>query len=329
MPVINNLEKYYEKNLKAQFGRLEEKRRKVVRNIKLVWGIIGISILLIIIIFWPGFTERPLIFTLTLLAVSPVFFIIPYLFLKRGYRRDFKKQVIAPLVKFIDDSMIYDSKGYIPSKVFVESRIFRSSFNSYKGEDLVPGRIGQTDFMFSEVTVEKTDKEKDNERSTVFEGLFFVADFQKRFKGITLVEPQIIFETGDEAYREGIGRAVKLEDPEFEKEFNVFGSDHVESRYILSTSLMQRILNYKRKFGKPMYLSFVNSKVFIAIPSGGELSEDGQQKRIRFTPPNPLFEPPVFSPLKGFESCKKYLGDIQLVLDIIEDLKLNRRIWAT
>ena len=41
------------------------------------------------------------------------------------------------------------------------------------------------------------------------------------------------------------GELVKLEDPEFEKSFVVYSGNQTEARYILSTSLMRRILDYK------------------------------------------------------------------------------------
>ena len=37
---------------------------------------------------------------------------------------------------------------------------------------------------------------------------------------------------------------VKLEDPEFEKEFVVYAHDQVEARYVLSPSLMRRLLEF-------------------------------------------------------------------------------------
>jgi len=61
------------------------------------------------------------------------------------------------------------------------------------------------------------------------------------------------------------GELIKLEDPEFEKEFCVYGINQIESRYIFSTSLMHRILEFKRKWNTKIYLSFVDSKLYIAI----------------------------------------------------------------
>lgn len=45
-----------------------------------------------------------------------------------------------------------------------------------------------------------------------------------------------------------VGRpdVVRLEDPEFEKIFVVYSSDEVEARYILSTSFMERLVEFRK-----------------------------------------------------------------------------------
>lgn len=103
---------------------------------------------------------------------------------------------------------------------------------------------------------------------------------------------------------------VKLEDPEFEKYFVVYAEDQIEARYILSTSLMRRIVEFKKKTRKQICLSFVGSKVFVAIPYG-----------------RALFEPNIYKPVVEFEKIREYFEDINLALGIVEDLNLNTRIW--
>ena len=43
------------------------------------------------------------------------------------------------------------------------------------------------------------------------------------------------------------GELIKMEDVAFERGVVVYGDDQIEARYILSTSLMERILAYKKK----------------------------------------------------------------------------------
>ena len=109
----------------------------------------------------------------------------------------------------------------------------------------------------------------------------------------------------------GLGDLVKLEDPEFEKEFVVYGSDQIEARYILSPGLMERIVEFKRKAKRKIHLSFVQSWVNLAI----EFDKD-------------LFEAPLFGSALDYPKIRDYFRDLQLAFGIVEDLNLNTRIWT-
>ena len=101
-----------------------------------------------------------------------------------------------------------------------------------------------------------------------------------------------------------------MEDVAFEKEFVVYGDDQIEARYILSTSLMERILAYKKKSNRPIRFSFIGNKVHVAI----------SYKKA-------LFEPRLFRSLLSFKPIQEYFEDLSLAIDLVEDLNLNTRIW--
>jgi hypothetical protein len=106
-------------------------------------------------------------------------------------------------------------------------------------------------------------------------------------------------------------KLVKLEDIEFEKAFAVYGTDQIEARYILSTSLMQRIMEFRKKTGKNIAMSFIDSNVFIGIPVSKE-----------------LFEAPLFSTLVSYPMIAEYYNYLAMCIGIVEDLDLNTRIWT-
>lgn len=107
------------------------------------------------------------------------------------------------------------------------------------------------------------------------------------------------------------GSLIKLEDPEFEKMFVVYGDDQIEARYILSTSLMRRIVDFKKKSKRTIYISFVGSKIYVAVSYSRN-----------------LFEPRIFKTLLAFSPIKEYFEDLELVYGLVEDLNLNNRIWT-
>jgi hypothetical protein len=74
---------------------------------------------------------------------------------------------------------------------------------------------------------------------------------------------------------------------------------------------MERILEFRRRLRDGLYLSFVGSKVYVAIPLETN-----------------LFEPKTFSSAAGFESVKEYYDQLRFGLAIVDELNLNTRIWT-
>lgn len=241
----------------------------------------------------------------------------------KQFTHDFKQEVIKKIVSFIDGSLYFSPAGFISSSEFLSSKILTHRIDRYKGEDLVSGTVGATSIRFSEIHAEyktETTDSKGRTRThwhTIFKGLFFIADFNKYFKTRTVVLPDTLEKMfgflGKTLQSWNVGRdeLIKLEDPEFEKYFCVYGQEQVESRYILSTSLMKRIVDFKKKTRKNISLSFVNSNVYVSIP----VNKD-------------LFEPKIFSSVMKFELIREYFEYLILTIGIVEDLNLNTRIWT-
>jgi len=102
-----------------------------------------------------------------------------------------------------------------------------------------------------------------------------------------------------------------MDNPEFEKEFVVYSTDQIEARYILTPALMQKLLNYKRKTKHPLYISFIEGKIYIAI----EHNKD-------------MFETSIFHSLLEYKIAKEYIETLHLAVGIVEELKLNQKLWS-
>jgi hypothetical protein len=230
----------------------------------------------------------------------------------------FKRLIIARLVKFIDEGLTYDAKGCIDKPTFMLSGIFKTKPNKYKGDDLVEGAVGKTKIRFCELDAKyESGSGKNRTVQIVFKGLFFIGDFNKHFSCQTVVLPdsaeKLFGRLGQKLQSMNFtrGQLIRMEDPEFEKHFVVYGSDQIGARYILSTSLMRRIVDFKNRMKNNIYLSFTGSMVFVGI---------SYRKN--------LFEPRIFRTLLDFEPIREYFEDLQMVIGIVEDLNLNRRIWT-
>lgn len=325
MKTIEELTQYYEINIKPELILLDEKRLQIKK--KLTPLIVIDAIVLIIsfgLIVYFSISIAWMLFPL-----SFCFILIGgwYFTFYRDFLGQFKEKIIKKIVEFIDPGLTYDESKYVPKDYFIESLIFPDRANRYEGDDFVSGRIDKTDIQFSEINVKHVEKTKrhvkpgeqkrtDTRTYPIFKGLFFVADFNKNFNKKTIVLPdkaeKLLGRLGQKLQSMNISRGelIKLEDPEFEKLFVVYGDDQIESRYVLSTSLMRRISDFRKKANKEISLSFVASKLFVAIP---------YEKA--------LFEPSIFRTLVDFSKIQEYFEDLQIAINIVEDLNLNTRIW--
>ncbi len=315
MKTIEELKTFYNETLSDDLQALEQQRKAILKNIAIVGIVMAIALFAILIIATQSGAFPILIFIFV--AAIIIFGIIAKI-LSRGYVTKFKSNIIGRIVKFIDPNLSYIQKGRIEKATFMDSDIFKTKPNRYKGDDYVRGTIGKTPIEFSEIHAQyESGSGKNRSCRTVFKGLFFIADFNKHFTCKTVVLPDTAeslfgaFGKMFQAWNLSRDQLIKLEDPEFEKLFVVYGSDQIQARYILSTSLMARITNFKKKSGQKIYLSFVGSKVYVAISYTKN-----------------LFEPKIFSTLMNFELIREYFEDLQLATGIVDDLNLNTRIWS-
>ncbi len=318
---LREFKAFYESDLMPVLQSFESRRKRILKSVLitlLVVAVLAVAVILSVSELRHNPTGMVVVGVVGVLVVCIVGFLV-----SRGFVHDFKVAVVGEIVKFVDPSLNYAPKNRISEHKFRGSRIFEHRIDRYRGEDYVAGKLGATEIEFSEIHAEYKTVTHDSKGRrhthwhTIFKGLFFIADFNKDFANLTVVLPdtaeKIFGFLGKSLQNLNFtrGELVKLEDPEFEKEFVVYGDDQVEARYILSTSLMQRITEFKRKTKCPIFLSFVNSSVHVAIRTGRN-----------------MFEPRMFRTLLKFEVVREYLQDLQLALGIVEDLNLNTRIWT-
>lgn len=318
MKTAEEFKQFYTQELTGTLNELEVERKKGTRMVTyLVLTILGCGALIVL----PYFLGLPPVF-ITFGAVGLVAGVIVWSIkiykVSKAIKLRFKEEVIKEMVRFVSPELNYNAKACISQSEFSGSKIFVQGIDRYKGDDLVMGKIGKTEVRFSELHAEYVTKDSKGNRQyhTIFKGIFFIADFHKDFIGETVVVPdtaeKLFGKLGTLFQKMNISRAdlVKMENPEFEKAFAVYGTDQVEARYILTPALMERIMDFKKKSGN-IGLSFLHSRVYLAI----SVSKN-------------LFEPPFFQSMLRYELVEDYFNYLILSVNIVEDLDLNTRIWS-
>jgi len=326
MKTLGEFKEFYQCELGGFLYELEEKRRAIAKSVSrliLVAVVVFVAATAIACVISKGFSLGGLIAGAVAAAlVGGIGWAAGVRPRQNVFVYEFKRKIIQAIVKFIDENLDYNPSKYVASGQFMRSTIFRTTPDRYKGEDYVSGTINGTRLEFSEIHAEYETKDSKNRSTyhTIFRGIFLIADFHKDFNGTTVVLPDVAQKMlgfiGQTLQKWNLmrGELIKLEDPEFEKEFVVYGDDQIEARYILTTSMMERLLEFRKKArkrtdaGGNIYLAFTQGKIFVAIDCHRD-----------------LFEPKLFASNDNFEVLRDYFETMALAIGIVEDLKLNPR----
>ena len=104
---------------------------------------------------------------------------------------------------------------------------------------------------------------------------------------------------------------VRLEDPKFDKLFNVYSNDQIEARYLLTTTFMERLIEVEKAFGsQKIECCFYKQYLVMAI----HLIKD-------------WFEPGPITEIEDFrDDSKKLLADINSIFNICDTLQMDSEI---
>lgn len=317
--------KFYEAELAGSLDEIRRIRTQHARTSKRAAFVILIIFLILGVLLFAAPEDFSLLVLLGLGGCVVAWIICLFCYFGGGKeKRAFKEIVVPQIIKFFDPSLEFHPDRMVPSKLYDLSGLFAQEWDDYDGEDFVSGFYKGVEVMFSELKTEyeteSTDDEGNTTRTThtIFDGVFFVADFHKDFKYRTYVLPDVAekyfgkllggFFQKCNVFQSG--KLIKLENVEFEKEFAVYADDPVEARYILSPLLMESLLVLRKRFACPLQIAFVDSCMFIAISTKEDFFELSSLKNFDIT---------------VAEHCK---NELEMFLKIVEELNLDRRIWS-
>ena len=314
---MNALYDFYTTDLRPVLIEQERKRKYVVRDVKRV--LIAIFLLAsTVLLDWlrkVGFKEENLYAVLILYipAIALAFFINRSIV--KWHTVKAKQVTISKVVQFIDPGLDYSAGGMVPQTSIRSSGFFPVS-TILEGEDLITGHLHGLRFACSEVLIKRDEKKNKHFANTdvsintpIFRGLFAEIELPERVNSVIYIFPKnlanavkgrlgMLGATGSNLER------IKLEDPMFERYFIAYASDQLQSRMVLTTKLIEDITSLREKMNVGIMLSIKHSKLYIAVPS----SQD-------------LFEPNVFKSYLNPDYVRNYLKELQIVTDLVEDVR--------
>lgn len=289
--------------------KLELKRKELLKQGRTegLWWAVGLFVLVFVIMLFAGMQPAFGLIIAGLIGIPAFFFCLNR---KSAILSFYYKEVVNEIVCNLCPGATYSPNAGIGESVFENSGLFISP-DRYHSEDQIEGCMDKTSFVCSEVHAEERRTRTTSKGGvqhywvTLFKGFFFIADFHKDFKGETAIVRDSLFKM-----KFGVSR-VKMESPEFEKVFDVFSTDQVEARYLITPSMMERLMKLNDHFDSGITISFRNSSIFVAIPNSRN-----------------CFEASVWSSLSDLRILKSDFEVIYSLLCIVDELNLNTRIWS-
>lgn len=250
---------------------------------------------------------------------------LPYRLVKGAEERfnaSYKNIVITDMLTS-QPEMKYDKDAFIPQHEFESSKLFPDAeIWRYGGRDLFSSSALNFHGSYLDVSqIERKQSSGNTETkiSSLFKGYLFIADFNKPFNAETFIVPDTARSVMGDFYGELINSLVKqhnaglvkFEDPVFERNFAVYAADEVEARYILSTKLVERLVELRENFYQDMYISFTKGKIYIALQTDKE-----------------LLSPNIFGRVDDEKYLHKQVTALQTLLTIPDRLDLHTKIWG-
>jgi hypothetical protein len=222
-------------------------------------------------------------------------------------RKDFKNKFIRSLIE-----EMFEEARYFPNKGVSPDNVYRCNFikkaDRFHSEDLILGKVGDVrfhtaDLKLQERRVRHTKNGTQVYYVTYFLGRFFEFDFPKEFKGQVIVSEKGLF-----TFWTGL-KKIELESVEFNKKFNTYTTDEHNAFYILTPHFMQSLIELEKRHPGSISISFTGNTFNLAINNSKNSFELNLFKRL------------------NDEIVTEFKRDLAVIVDIVNELKLNRNIF--
>jgi hypothetical protein len=295
---------FYNHSIYPELLRMENRRKRLL-------GLLFISgILLVALVILEIYIN---IFFLTMILALPIGGYIFYLgFRIRKFKLTFKPRIVNLILHFMNEllsnyhGLTYDSKKFIPKKRFLQSGIFKTKADFYKGEDYIEGKIGEMDFELCELDVREVSPVS-NKLQEIFKGVFLHAIFNEDTVGEIILWPRHkrqFLTRSIKAFTWKGGHNVDHEilNESFREKFIVYATEDTHVVSILSDPMQEAIVHYIEKNNKDIYIAFLDKQIYAGITSEKD-----------------ILEPNIFSSNLSFTLVKEFYDDIEIALRIVQD----------
>jgi len=323
---LKDFERFYEDELRAVLERIDAVR---LRNIayRFLSFLIAVAVIVAVeksLFLWGNHVLPELAFWILVLVVPIVCLGLKGLLFRGKYGdvdQMYAEEAIGGLLRFIAPPLFLAPWDNLSLDVFLHSRLCNQRVDNFSGSHLIYGRLGWTDVWFSQIHAQRREEVVTRDKDghiyideywvTVFRGILFVADFNKDFSSVVILRSRkrgFFNDIRGRLFRSS--EEIVMENPEFNRFFTVYADDPIEVRYILTPTLMERLVQLRKRANRNIDISFVPPYMYLAMPY------------------ETLFQTPVFGSVVNRKTMLKYFLFLSFFASIPASLDLDTRIWS-
>ena len=302
----STFKQFFKKELLSKLKDLEIERKRSIRNIilSIILFFVLASIAIYSFIILGKVPPRPISDIILIIVILPL---LIGLSIHSDYRKKAKKIVMQKILSFIGDLQVLEGGN---DEEYIRRLDLFDRYNNFVCDDYLTGTYNSLPINIQEISLVLTKGSGRSKRSsTIFRGLLIVVPCYKEFEESTIIKKKFFHIDRPIKLFENTPK-ITLEDPVFNKYYNVYSYDPVEARYLITTAFMQRMIQLSRhNKSENISVSFEYGNVNIAVDSDKD-----------------WFEFTIRKPATDIKQYKKFLYEILNILKIIDSLKLDQDI---
>ncbi len=253
---------HYIEHVKPFTEQFELQRKK---SLKTLFTRIGISVVAFLFVCWllliQLYVQEPFMWIFAV-SIGLIFWSMKPV---SDYKSDVKELVFPKIFSYFGEDFIFNPKQRMNMDNLKRSKLL-PYYESSRFDDYVEGTYKGVRLAINELQLTKQVRvNKKTETRTVFRGVMVQLNSHKAFKGHTVVvrDRGGLTNFFSDSFK-GLEQ-VKLEDPRFEKQFDVFSTDQIEARYLLTVSFMERLQELAAQFSNKIQCAFYEDQLLIML----------------------------------------------------------------
>jgi len=227
------------------------------------------------------------------------------------YVGEYKSKIFPKIFAYFGEDYEFDPDGEIPVNLLAPSLIVPGC-DYVDMEDHVKGTYKGVTLEIVEASLAKRRGHGKHSRvKEVFRGIFILLSVHKEFAGTTIVvsDQGVLGNLLSGRFKRRSLENVKLEDPVFEKLFEVYSTDQIEARYLLTVTFMERLLELAAVYTGKVQCSFYQHGLLIRIETKKSYFETG----------------PIYQSVEEniVRDIRTVVAEMALIFQIVDTLKLD------